>query len=212
MEFGTHYLMSQRVGLYLDKLGEKPKAYRSQIIENTLYYQPTGKNQPKVLCFYNKQDEAIKKDLLLPNGFKNSNMLRYELRLNGRLPQQIGVPEVTASTLPEYDFYRLMLKRYQDEYFTIRKRTQLKTNVMTEIKTVTDAYDVLVARLLAQSDQSQVANFLDELKASGALTDAKSLYRLKKKIQEVSAKANITETDELIKELDNEIKNVAAYY
>lgn len=212
IEFGTNYQMSQKVEQYLSKLGEKPKAYRSQIIEKTLYYQPKGRKQPKVLCFYDKQADAATKGLILPDGLKASNMLRYELRLNGRLSQQIGVPEVTASTLSNKDFYRILLKRYQSEYFTISKRNQLKTDVMTEIRTVTDAYDVFVARLLAQSSQSQVTEFINELKASGALKDSQSIWRLKKKITEVASKANITETDELIKELDNEIKNVGAYF
>ena len=128
-------------------------------------------------------------------------MLKYELRLNGRLPQQVGAPEVTASTLSNKEFYRLLVKRYQSEYFTI----------MADIKTASDAFDVLVARLLAQSNHSQINDFLEELKNSGALKDSQSIWRLKKKIQDVSSKASITETDDLIRELDNEIKNVGAY-
>ena len=82
---------------------------------------------------------------------------------------------------------------------------------MTKIKTVSDAYDVFVARLIAQSDQSQIAGFLDELKTNNVFPDRKSYYRLKQKIYDVSGKAGVSVSDELIRELDDEVKNVGAY-
>lgn len=82
---------------------------------------------------------------------------------------------------------------------------------MSEIKSVTDAFNVFVARLISQSNQSQIADFLDELKGLGVFKDRKNYSRLKKKIQEVATKADAAVTDELIKELDDEIKNCGAY-
>ena len=82
---------------------------------------------------------------------------------------------------------------------------------MSEIKTPTDAFNVFVARLISQADQTQIEGFFDELKGAGVFNDRKSYSRLKKKIQELSTKANVTITDDLIKELDNEIKNCGAY-
>ena len=82
---------------------------------------------------------------------------------------------------------------------------------MSEIKTVSDAFDVLVARLISQSDKTQIAAFLDELKEARTFEDRKNYSRLKKKIQDIATKAEISVSDELIKELDNEIKNVGAY-
>ena len=84
--------------------------------------------------------------LIMPDGFAGTNLLKYEMRLNGRLPQQIGVPEVQASTLSESEFYRLLVRKWQKHYFSISKLNQLKTKVMSEIKTVSDAFDVLVAQ------------------------------------------------------------------
>lgn len=82
---------------------------------------------------------------------------------------------------------------------------------MSEIKTVSDAFDVFVARLINQSDQTQIAAFLEELKEAKTFVDRKNYTRLKKKIQDIATKAEISVSDELIKELDNEIKNVGAY-
>lgn len=211
LEFGTQFIMKHQVENYLSKLGDMPKLLRYHFDVGTLYYKPKGKQQPKVFAFYDKKADAAAKKMALPVGFDKANLLKYEMRLNGRLPQQLGVPEVTASTLSEKPFYRLMVQRYQESYFTISKNNQIKTDVMDEIKTVSDAFDVFVARLITQSDQTQIAGFLEELKEAKVFDDRKCYTRLKKKIQEVTTKAGVTVSDELIKELDDEIKNIGAY-
>lgn len=66
-----------------------------------------------------------------------------------------------------------MVKRYQDCYFSISKQNQVKTNVMSEIKTVSDAFNVLVARLINQSDKTQITEFLEELKEAKTFEDRK---------------------------------------
>lgn len=82
---------------------------------------------------------------------------------------------------------------------------------MSEIKTVSDAFNVFVARLLSQTDQAQIGGFLDELKEAAVFEDRKNYSRLKKKIHEIASKADITISDELIRELDDDIKNCGAY-
>lgn len=211
LEFGQAFVMKYPVESYLSKLGNMPKLLRYHFDVGTLYYKPKGKQQPKVFAFYDKKADAMAKGMALPVGFKDANLLKYEMRLNGRLPQQMGVPEVTASTLSESGFYRQMVKRYQDSYFSISKQNQIKTDVMSEIKTVSDAFDVLVARLINQSDQTQIAAFLEELKEAKVFEDRINYTRLRKKIQAVAAKAGVTVSDDLVKELDDEIKNAGAY-
>lgn len=211
LEFGTQFVMRHKPEDYLRRLGDMPRLQRYHFEVGTLYYKPKGKQQPKVFAFYDKKADAAVKGMILPDGFSDVNLLKYEMRYNQRLPQQLGVAEVTASTLSEKEFYRQMVRRYQDSYFSISKQNQVKTNVMSEIKTVSDAYDVLVARLISQSDQTQITAFLEELKEAKIFEDRKSYSRLKKKIQEVATKANISVTDELVRELDNEIENIGAY-
>ena len=70
---------------------------------------------------------------------------------------------------------------------------------------------MFVARLISQTDQSQIGGFLDELKEAEVFDDRKYYTRLKNKIQEISTKANITVSDELMRELDDEITNCGAY-
>lgn len=211
LEFGTQFLMRKPVDEYLRKLGDMPKLLRYHFEVGTLYYKHRGKQQPKTFCFYDKKADAAAKGLSIPTGFEGANLLKYEMRLNGRLPQQLGVVAVQASTLSESEFYRLLVSKWQTYYFSITKLNQVKTDVMSEIKTVSDAFNVLVARLISQSDQTQIAAFLDELKNAKVFDDRKCYTRLKNKIIEVANKASVTVSDEDIRELDDEIKNVGAY-
>lgn len=130
LEFGTQFVMAHPVENYLSKLGDMPKLLRYHFDVGTLYYKPKGKQQLKVFVFYDKKADAVAKNMALPVGFDEANLLKYEMRLNGRLPQQLGVSEVTASTLSENLFYQLLMKRYQDSYFSISKNNQIKTGVM----------------------------------------------------------------------------------
>lgn len=211
LEFGTNFLMKHQVTEYLTKLGNMPRLSRYHLETSTLYYKGTSKLQPKTFVFYDKLADARAKSLDYPENLKEANLLKYEMRLNGRLTHQLGVPEVKASTLYQTPFYRMLVKRYQDSYFSITKLNQIKINVMNEIRTVTDAFNVFVARLISQTDQTQIGGFLDEMKEAGVFDDRKNYTRLKNKIQEVATKANITVSDELIKELDDDIKNCGAY-
>ncbi len=211
LEFGTNFLMMHQVDKYLVKLGDMPRLTRYHFDPQTLYYKGNGKQQPKVFVFYDKIADAAAKGMVYPDNLKGANLLKYEMRLKGRISQQLRVPEVIASTLLNKSFYRLLINRYQNSYFSISKLNQIKNDVMSEIKTVSDAYNVFVARLISQTDQSQIGGFLEELKDACVFDDRKNYSRLKKKIHEVATKANITVSDELIKELDNEIKNCGAY-
>lgn len=82
---------------------------------------------------------------------------------------------------------------------------------MSEIKTVSDAFEVFVARLMAVSNKDAVAGFIDELKEAKVFQDRNNYTRLRKKIQAVASKAGLMQTDELIKELDDAVKNQGAY-
>lgn len=208
MEVGANFSMRNLPAEYMKRLGEMPRMSRYSLEATSLYYKGKGKQQPKVFTFYDKEADAKAKGMVCPNlGY----ILRYEMRLKGRLPQQTGMPDVTGSTLYDDVFYRRMARMYQDSYFSISKTNQIRTDAMDEIKTVNDAFDVFVARLINQGNQNQIREFLDELKTNNVFEDKKYYSRLRTKIDAISKKASITMSDELIKELDDEIKNFGAY-
>ena len=64
---------------------------------------------------------------------------------------------------------------------------------------------------MQQPDGQRVkSEFLQELKERGQL-DRKNFYRLKKMIEETEAKSDLSDVDELIRELDDDVNNVGAY-
>ena len=88
LEFGTNFIMSNPVSNYISLLGEAPNLKRMSL-GNTLYLNSIGKSNGggkplKSLCFYDKIEQAKKEKLIPPPMFEDANLLRYELRLNGR--------------------------------------------------------------------------------------------------------------------------------
>ena len=213
IEFGTTFMMQYKVSAYLAKLGEMSRLQRYNFNADTLYYKGSGKVQPRVYTFYDKLADCKAKKLAYPNDFEDKNLLRYEMRLKGRLAYQLGVPEVKASTLYDRQFYRELVRRYQDSYFSISKINELNPNAMKEIKNVSDAFNIFVARLLSQTEQPQrqIDTFINEIKAAGVFEDKKYYTRLKDKLNEIVTKDNITISNELIKELDDAVMNCGAY-
>ena len=211
LEFGKAFIMANPVECYLSRLGDMDRMLRIHLEKGTLYYKPRGRTQSRVIAFYDKIADACAKGMEIPRGFDNANMLKYELRFNGKLTQRLNVPYVDASTLSEERFYRSMVRRYQETYFSISKANQISRNDMSEIKSMNDAYETFVARLMANSGEEQITAFMDELKEAKVFEDRKYYTRLKKKIQKIAAKAGSSVPDELSKELDDEIRNVGAY-
>lgn len=212
-EFGCCFAMKHRVKEYLDRLGDMPRLQRYRFNQDTLYYKHRGLQQPKTLCYYDKIADARKKQMKIPQGLQDANLLRCEIRLDRRLPFQLGVPEVTASTLCDRQFYKMVMLRFQDAYFSITKTNRLKTNIMSEIKSVSDAYDVFVGLLMSKNGYTQEAvnAFMNDLKCKGVFNDRKNYTRLKQRIERAVNSANFTIEDELMKELDDEFRNVGAY-
>ena len=173
IEFGTTFMMQYKVSAYLAKLGEMSRLQRYNFNADTLYYKGSGKVQPRVYTFYDKLADCKAKHLPYPIDFEDKNLLRYEMRLKGRLAYQLGVPEVKASTLYDRQFYRELVRRYQDSYFSISKINELNPNAMKEIKNVSDAFNIFVARLLSQTEQpqSQIDTFINEMRAAGVFED-----------------------------------------
>lgn len=178
LEFGDAFVMEYPVQEYLKRLSSMPRMARNQQ-EYSLYFQCRGMEQPKSAVFYDKETELRKKKEPLPDGFRGHNLLRYEIRFKNRLPQQIGWPEVTASTLYNREFYRKMLNHYQQIYFSISKRKTLKPSALRNIKNPKDAFDCLVGMLISQTEPKQIEDFIGDL-TTGTDLDRVQLYRLGK--------------------------------
>lgn len=208
LEFGTYFLMSRPVPEYLKMLGAFPRLERVHYLPETLYYRHRGKQQPKTLILYDKLKDSKSKNYHLPDGFDSQNILKYELRLSGSLSKQIRWGEVRAITLYDSGFYQRMIEIYKDMFYKISKHRQIKNDSIKGIKSVGDAVEVLMARLLIQSNGDVVSEYLEELKSQKVFDDRANYSRLKRKLESVASKSRITESNELMDELSDCITNV----
>ena len=80
---------------------------------------------------------------------------------------------------------------------------------MGQIKTVGDAVDLFVARLMAANPE-QAAGFVDELKDARVFSDRKYYTRVKSKLQAIATKTGNPSDDALLRELDDEVKTAMA--
>ena len=214
LEFGTQFVMAKSPKMYLGKLGDIPRKVRVQGSPSTLYYQGAGQSartrQREVLAFYDKVLDAKAKGMEIPKGLEDANLLKYELRLKGRLARQLRVQEVKASTLSDKGFFKALLNKWGEDYFAIAKHHTMKTEIMSEIRSPKDAVNVFVARLMSKQEKDEIADFVSELKKYNVFADAKCYSRVKAKLKELSSKASLSMTDEDIRELDDCIRNTIA--
>ena len=211
LEFGANFLMKHKPSEYIARMGELPRRQRYTFNIDTLYYRHRGKEQPDTFCMYNKISDAKAKGMPIPAGFEDANILRVELRLNGSLAKQMGVPEVAASTLYDRAFYNKIRCRFINTYFSISKINKLNANFVKSITTPKDAVDGFLGLMLAKAGGMQeIDNYLEELKANQVFSDRINYKRTKDALLKAASKAKLSSKDELVAELDDCFINLKA--
>lgn len=211
LEFGTVLLLNNKVSEYLKCLGEMSSKFnRCNVSSDTLYYKKGNRQSPVVYAFYDKIKEARVKGLSVPIGFEGQHLLKYEFRLRGHLARQLKVGDVKASTLHDEYFYQMLLNKWRDDYFAIKKRKQIDFTRMSKIKTVNDAINVYYA-ILEGEDVCKASSFVEALKNANVFSNRTGYYRLRLKLQEIRNNNPLAVSDKLIKELDDAILNTCAY-
>lgn len=212
LEFGVNFLMKHPISMYLDLLKSAPYLEALRATIDTLYFRSkgktkgyTGKNN-KVLCFYDKVKEVEAREGLIPSVYANQNVLRYEIRYNGRLSRQLKTTDVTANRLYADDFYQLMKNNFTNNYNSIVKSNYMMSDEQ-EIKTVSDALKYMIANSI---DEHKARSIMQGLKDGNTLKYPRDYTRLKSKFNEVTSMTAHKPNQDLAKELDDEIKNIIA--
>lgn len=82
---------------------------------------------------------------------------------------------------------------------------------MENLKTVSDCVAYICAFALQRVPAEELQQLMCDLKDARILNNRTDYARLKKKVKDLSTKADITEADTLVKELDAEVRQVLAY-
>lgn len=210
LEFGDWMPVIYPVAEYLKRCGGYPRLGRFQFESETLYYRHKGKSQPKTLCLYDKKADAKKKGYVLPQGFEDYNLLKYELRLKGSIGKQLKWGDVTGETLYDNAFYRRLTQTYLNEFYKIKKLPQSDSRLSESIKSVGDGVDVLLSRLIRQNGIDVIGSFIEELKSQHVFADRANYSRMKNKLTAIVNKTSIG-GDSLIMEMEQGIINRCLY-
>ncbi len=211
LDVSANFIMQKKATRYFDVLGLCSHFNRVQATINTLYYQNSGKQAKRVLAFYNKAREVENRSGIMPDIYNGTNLLRYESRWRTRLSSQLKEEAVTGAILTDRRFYGKVINLWADNYFKIDKKRNVNMEAIEKIKTVGDAVDYVFAIALQKLQADEVQQLLKEMKERKVFDDPKYYTRLKQKLKNTASKTSITEVNDLVKELDGEIKQVLAF-
>lgn len=211
MDVSANLMMRNEIERYFDVLGLCAYFNRVQASKNTLYYQSRGKDLTRAMAFYDKAREVSHAGGSMPEVFDAFRLLRYESRWITRLPHQLKESEVKGATLSDERFYGKVIGLWSENYFSIEKKRTLKADAMENLKTVSDCVTYICAFALQRVPAEELQQLMCDLKDARILNNRTDYARLKKKLKDLSTKADITEADTLVKELDAEVRQVLAY-
>lgn len=205
LEFGLNIVTRQEPWVYLERLGEMSRRERKAYSRDTLYYEHKGREQRDALKIYDKAKEAKQKNnrgMQIPVEWRGKNILRFELALNSRLPQQLDMEEIKASSLCTCEVWEKLKAMLLEKYESITKIS--KNGIDTKrIRSPKDAKEGFLSFLGADVDlASRVDAYIAMLKANNAFKDRRYYTRTESALKKDISKSSLLETDGLIEELD----------
>lgn len=208
IEVGANICLSKMPSAYIGLLGDMPRMKRV-MLGDSLYYRGSGKVFPKQYYFYDKGQEVKEKGGVMPVGLEMANMLRYEMRLTKRLPKQLGIQELKASTLQDRAVYRELVNRWLDGYLSINKITDMKGSGYVKGMSVKQVREIFVAQQLAKGGALAIENLITGLKAESFFTDRREYSKLKKSLYDIVGRGKSSVDNALIAELTDNVKLIA---
>ncbi len=209
LDIACNIITNYPVSVYFNHLGELKHTNRLSQPNGILY---KGSNQ--CVCIYDKNKEQQDQDNeeLIPELYRDRNVLRIEVRCLKRLSKQFHVEAVTAAMLYDEAFYIQMVDWWYSKYQSIEKINDIMPN-FTDMKTKHELY-MMCLRAKVQDFGGEMA-FIQQLKEAqqrGELT-AKQAHDLKMAVKTAcnSASDCVVKSD-AITELDKRVKEAIKYY
>jgi hypothetical protein len=206
IDFAQNILTDYEPEIYYPYLGDCLNYYRLPQ-ERSLYYS----NSLRKMVFYNKVVEGKTKGFKLPEIWNSQNVLRFELRFISRLPKQFNRPDVIASTLSDEKFYIQMFDRWHSEYKNINKINKPNFN-LENMNSPKDFIRQLALFAVQTIGQENIMQDIEYLRAKQIFDKPEYYSRLKKEIRELCNSPKLTESSDLINELDKKMKSAKMNY
>jgi len=204
IDIANNLLMKFDEKIYFTHLGELP--YYNRLEQNNgLYYN----NKLRQIVFYGKVHEQKIKKQIIPELYKNRNVLRYEIRFRKRLKEQFKRSEITAGLLYDEVFYNDLVSRWKNEYLAIQKINSKLMSIKPTGSTK-EFIDNMALLQVLELGQPKILSIIKEWHCKGDITKEEA-KRLRDKIKLLSKITIDEKENELINELNQKIKEAARF-
>lgn len=208
IEVGANICLTKQHTAYTRLLGDMPRMQRVSMADS-LYYKGSGKVHPRQYYFYDKVAEVRKSGGTMPQGLEAANMMRYEMRLNGRLPFQLSIPEFKGSTLQDREVYQELINRWLNGYLSINKLVNMEDEHLKKGMSVKEAQEVFIAQQIAKGGSSMIDEFIAKLKQNECFDNRLYYNRVKSNLQKLASKTKLSVDNGDIEELTAKVKQIA---
>lgn len=208
IEVGANICLAKQHTAYTRLLGDMPRMQRVSMADS-LYYQGSGRVYPRQYYFYDKVAEVKKHGGTMPQGLEAANMMRYEMRLNGRLPFQLSIPEFKGSTLQDRVVYQELINRWLNGYQSIHKLVNMEDEHLKKGMSVKEAQEVFIAQQIAKGGSSMIDEFIAKLKQNECFDNRLYYNRVKSNLQKLASKTKLSVDNGDIEELTAKVKQIA---
>lgn len=199
LHIASNFGMREAVNRYLTSLGEARYYERVSYKFGLLY-----RNSERAMTFYDKAVDLKRHRQTIPNGL-DTNLLRYEFKLNRRIAPQLKRRDVTAAMLYDEGVYTQLVDRWRSEYFAISRVHRVRLGV--PLMNVKQLHRVLAVEGLKKLGEEAVFSFVEQTELS-----AMQKYRLRARIRELAKAKDCTEQDGCLSELDSKVNEAVALY
>lgn len=208
IEVGANICLAKQHTAYTRLLGDMPRMQRVSMADS-LYYRGSGRVYPRQYYFYDKVAEVKKHGGTMPQGLEAANMMRYEMRLNGRLPFQLSIPEFKGSTLQDRVVYQELINRWLNGYLSIHKLVNMEDEHLKKGMSVKEAQEVFIAQQIAKGGSSMIDEFIAKLKQNECFDNRLYYNRVKSNLQKLASKTKLSVDNGDIEELTAKVKQIA---
>ena len=132
------------------------------------------------------------------------------MRLTKRLPKQLGIQELKASTLQDRAVYRELVNRWLDGYLSINKITDMKEDGLKSVSSLKDAKEMFLARLISRlGGSSVIEEFITDLKTDSGMIGKRDVISKTKRELYRLARLKGGSVDDVVNELTDNIRLIA---
>lgn len=209
VDIGYNFKLDHKVKDYLHEFGDLTLFKKSPMhdLETLLY---STHNNKKQLLFYHKLLEMKHNHIPIPQSFKGQEdyILRYELRLNKIINNELGINDLTLDMLYDTNFLEVLIERWHYYYHSIHKAKRVRFSRYA-FKTPLTLKDTLASIGLSNLGYDFV---LDKVEGAKEHITKANKTRLKTMLKELSTNTFASYGYPLMKELDEKVDEVYNTY